>query len=161
MRVKFSKIKKAIFNLLWYLFLTFVAFTIFVICWAAYYYYRHEEAKVENFRNMIGRYKIDTSQTMLGTYLKDIKYYQGLEIVFKADSTFEMNMSVPFIYDSVGTWEAGGGSLDEWNELYYRNTEIPTQFTDPWTNDSIFYMNSVTPKKNEIPVSVIYFKKIK
>ena len=46
------------------------------------------------------------------------------------DSTFQFNMPVPFIYDTVGRWYSSGNNIDEMNSLIFnRNKKIITQFT--------------------------------
>jgi hypothetical protein len=114
-----------------------------------------------NFEKQLGTYCLDLDKTSLGDYEKHKTLFKNLQITFKKDGTFYLNMKVPFIYDSSGEWKAGGIGLDEWNYLYYKsNLNINTQFTSPWTKDSIFYLNSVTPQKGEKEIPVIYFKKI-
>jgi len=119
-----------------------------------------QEAKKRNFHKQLGTYKLDIRKTNLGNYLVDSDLYAKLIITFDIDSTFEMNMQVPFIFDSIGKWEAGYG-LDEWNWIYYKsNNEIKTQFDQCCLQDSTFYLNSTTPKKGFESIKKIYFKKI-
>lgn len=114
-----------------------------------------------NFQKQLGTYCLDLNKTSLGDYEKHKTVFKSLQITFNKDGTFYLNMKVPFIYDSSGEWKAGGIGLDEWNYLYYKsNRNINTQFTSPWTKDSIFYLNSVTPQKGEKEIPVIYFKKL-
>jgi hypothetical protein len=118
-----------------------------------------QEGRTKNFREQLGTYILDINKTQLGTYEKDSNIFKKLTITFKADSTFYMNLKVPFIYDSVGRWNAG--SMKEWNYLYYKsNMNITTQFTRPEIPDSIFLLNSTTPQKGAEPIQEIYFKKI-
>jgi len=137
------------------------------ITWYLRYKNAEEKSKQENFQRQIGTYTLDIHKTFLGGYNKDSNLYQKLCITFNPDSTFYMNMKVPFIYDSVGKWQPGGGEIDEWNWLQYKsNMNISTQFTSPFTIDSIsqsdsfFYMNSTTPKKGASFIQKIYFKKV-
>ncbi len=60
-----------------------------------------------------------------------------LSITFNADSTFKMNMKVPFMYDSIGTWKAR--NMNEWNWLIFKsfkydfsNENSGSQFTRPY-----------------------------
>ncbi len=124
--------------------------------------YGDQKLKSEYFRNQIGPYILDTIKTSLSNYKDNFAVYKNLSITFKSDSTFHLNMSVPFIYDSTGKWEASAGGPEDWNWLYYKsNPNISTQFTEPWTEDSIFYLNSVTPQVGQTSISQIYFKKVK
>jgi hypothetical protein len=69
-----------------------------------------------------------------------------------------MNMSVPFIYDSSGKWNAAGGGLEDWNWLWYKsNPEIRTQFDQCSLTDSTFLLNSATPQKEQKNVARIFF----
>lgn len=118
-------------------------------------------ARKKLFRQQIGSYRIDIAKSDLGDYIEDSLKYSNLIITFRSDSTFFLNMQVPFIYDSVGKWITSNGKVEDWNRLYYKkNPKIGTSFTAPWTKDSIFYLNSTTPKQGEKPVERIYFKKI-
>ena len=118
-----------------------------------------QNGRDQNFQEQIGIYKLDINKTRLGNYKRDSNIYKKLTIIFKIDSTFIMNMHVPFIYDSIGTWEAG--NLKEWNYLHYKkNINIHTQFTRPEYPDSSFLLNSTTPQNNREFIQEIYFKKI-
>jgi hypothetical protein len=112
----------------------------------------------------LGTYELDLHKTNLGNYKKDSINYKRLQIIFKSDSTFIMNMKVPFMYDSVGTWEAG--NMQEWNYLYYASFKYSKagtgeQFTRPEYADSSFLLNSSTLQKGSQSIGEIYFKKIK
>ena len=122
-----------------------------------------QKGRQKNFEEQLGTYKLDISQTKLQNYRKDSNLYKNLIIVFKPDSTFEMNMKVPFMHDSCGTWKAG--NMKEWNYLEYKNFNYPEngtgeQFTRPEGIDSSFLLNSSTPQKGETFIGEIYFKKI-
>lgn len=136
-----------------------VALTLLVST-VACYYMGNKDISVRVFNEQLGTYIIDTSKTNFGKY--DIEKYKNLQIIFRKDSSFNLNMKVPFIYDSTGKWLSTKGGLEDWNWMFYKgNPEISTQFTETWTADSIFYMNSTTPQKGEEAISKIYFKKIK
>ncbi len=123
---------------------------------------KSEKVKREKFDKLLGSYMLDVKRTDLGTYSPDSLYYKDLNIKFLSDSTFRMNKSVPFIFDSIGIWETGGNSIDDINNIYYkRKVGIKTQFTILYfdSGDSIFYMNSVTPREKQKPIHKIFFKK--
>src|SRR3954471_15285121 len=73
------------------------------------------------FNKQLGTYKLDVSRTSLGVYAIDADKYKQLSITFHSDSTFTMNMKVPFMHDSIGTWVAGEGGAYDYNQLYYKN----------------------------------------
>jgi hypothetical protein len=145
---------------------------IFVIATASFYLYLRikrddRSAKEKNFHKQIGIYVLDINKTALGIYSKDSVLYKCLRIVFRTDSTFSMNMRVPFMYDSVGKWVPAGGGLDDWNRLFYKSWNYQkydknagNQFTQPWTKDSIFYINGATPQDRAEFIQEIYFRKI-
>ena len=74
-------------------------------------FWRTKERK-RRFKEQIGTYILDTRSTDLGPYLKDSLIYKKLRITFKPDSTFVLNMDVPFMKDSFGIWEATEGDPD-------------------------------------------------
>jgi hypothetical protein len=131
------------------------------------FYYAANVAQQRNFQKQIGTYALDIKKTILGDYDKDSSYYKNLRIFFKDDSSFSLNMKVPFIYDSIGKWNAAGAGLEDWNWLYYKSWDYSKyekntgdQFTQPWTNDSIFYMNGATPQLERKGIQRIYFRKL-
>ena len=117
--------------------------------------------KRRKYEQHIGTYILDTTKTQLGVYKKDIGKYKNLQIEFKKDLSFIMNMSVPFLYDSIGTWITGGNGLEDANKMIFLiNPEINIDFYPPYSMDSIFLMNSCTPKIGAEPINIIYFKKL-
>ncbi len=127
--------------------------------------YVNWRARNEHFQKQIGNYTLNVDKTDLGVYKKDSSLYRNLTLSFKEDGTFSLNMQVPFIFDSVGTWKASGLSLDEWNTLYYKswnysNNNSGEQFTQCCDTDSTFYINSATPQKGQENIQEIYFKKL-
>jgi len=124
-------------------------------------------AKLAIFQNQLGKYVLDINRTLLRSYLKDSSKYQNLFITFKSDSTFIMNMKVPFMHDSIGTWIAGDGSSYEYNQLYYKNLSYAKEGTGEQFypvflqgKDSLFMLNSSTPQEGFEFIQEIYFKKI-
>lgn len=142
------------------------------ICFLLIYSSSCKESANEHDRKLmfqlhLGTYVLDTTRTNLESYKGDIKSYADLQITFDKDSTFFMNMSVPFMNDSSGHWVTGDGSPYEFNKLYFNNFNGSKdihgeQFYPPYLdgNDSIFLINSCTPKIGKQAISLIYFKKI-
>lgn len=127
-----------------------------------------KKAETNNFNKQIGVYFLDIYKTDLGFYSRDTGIYKNLQIEFKSDGTFYMNMKVPFLFDSIGKWNASGNGLEDWNWLYYKSWDYSlykkntgNQFTSPWTLDSSFYINGATPQKGQKGIQMIYFTKIK
>jgi hypothetical protein len=137
----------------------------FIVGWIVWYNIASREGRKKNFREQIGTYVLDVHKTALGDYYKDSDMYKKLRITFRADSTFSMNMKVPFICDSIGRWNAG--NMKEWNYLWYekwgyKDYEIGrgNQFTRPDTSDSTFLLNSATPQNGAAFIQELYFRKI-
>lgn len=126
------------------------------------------KAKTVNFKKQLGVYALDIKKTELGIYSKKVDIYKNLQISFNLDGTFNMNMKVPFLFDSIGKWNAAGNGLEDWNWLYYESWDyskykenIGNQFTSPWTVDFSFYINGATPQKGEQGIQMIYFIKVR
>lgn len=128
------------------------------------------KARIKNFNNTVGVYNLDLKRTKLGVYEKDSLSLKELQITFYRDSTFKLNMAVPFIFEESGKWISDGGDFESWNWLSYKTwlKEEPirigkgNQFTLIYNdkNDSIFYINGATPKHNMSFIQEIYFKKV-
>ncbi|MEZ4934650.1 MAG: hypothetical protein R2788_21295 [Saprospiraceae bacterium] len=118
-----------------------------------------KHAQKRHFEMHLGVYDLDLGRTDLGEYAEDSSQYRGVTITFNKDSTFSLNMEVPFMYGSFGTWEASGARFEEWNRLFFDGKNIGEQFTEPWTMDSIFYINSCAPRIGAEGIGKIYFKK--
>jgi len=118
---------------------------------------------------LIGTFVLDLERTNLGIYSDSVDIYKDLTIVFKKDKTFRLNKSVPFIADTMGTWIVGG--RNRWSYIYFEcfikkyGKEAPgTPITEGYFNkgDTIFYINSVTPRADQLrksDVHVVYFKR--
>jgi len=139
-----------------------MAFIVGAIVW---YNNASQEGRRKNFQAQQGTYVLDIRKTALGGYSKDSDIYKKLRITFNADSTFRMNMKVPFIFDSVGKWNAG--NMKEWNYLWYKqwgykDYEVGkgNQFTRPDTPDSSFLLNGTTPQRGAEFIQEIYFRRI-
>ena len=118
---------------------------------------------------LIGTFLLDLEKTNLGIYSDSIEDYQNLIIEFKKDKTFRFNKSVPFIADTVGTWEFGYG-LEEWHYIYYDSWKLKykegvtgDQFSRIYKENFGIMINSITPRADQLhksDVRVVYFKKI-
>ena len=124
----------------------------------------HINDRRNNARKQSGIYQLDVKNTKLGVYNKDSVLYKNLTIELKEDMTFKMNFSVPFIFDSSGTWIARTNEFEDWNWMYFNRRNngyiMDCQFSVILENNPSLIMNSNTPKKGEEVVSVIIFKKI-
>lgn len=112
---------------------------------------------------LIGNYIIDLQKTNFQGY--EIKDVENLTLSLRKDGTFSFNKDYPFVYDSVGVWISREPGLDKWNWLHFtRISKVRCQFEDSWKGrpviDSILILNSMTPKKGEIPIYVIHLKKV-
>ena len=110
-----------------------------------------------------GRRGLDLDRTDMGIYKDSMDCYKDLCLEFKSDGTFKMNMEVPFILSSTGSWKVGG--MNRWNSIRYDTLGLEGQISQPYLNenDTVLYFNSVTPKKSEPylnGVNVVYFKKV-
>lgn len=131
------------------------------------WYVNNSNTKRERKRKIVGTYTLDVTRTRLGVYADSTEYYKGLKLILRENMTFSMNMSVPFIADSSGTWKVGG--MEEWSELYYdcchnkyKEGMSGDQFSEPYEKDSILYINSAMPKASQRDISnvgKVYFKK--
>jgi hypothetical protein len=131
------------------------------------YLFEGDKGRRANFEAQLGTYSLDIQKTALGPYSKDSNTYRNLTITFNADSSFIMNMKVPFLYDSVGSWTVG--DMKEWNWLRFKSFHYSasaehsgSQFTRPYLEDSIifFLINGATPQNGTDFIQDIYFKKV-
>ena len=139
--------------------LLIIAVGYFAFWYIGNWYYLNEKE-----RSLIGAYQLDLNRTDMGIYKDSMDCFKDLKLEFKSDGTFKMNMEVPFILSSTGTWKVGG--MNRWNTIRYDTACLEDQISQPYLNenDTVFYINSVTPKKRERyrnGVNVVYFKKIK
>lgn len=152
----------------WLKYLAITLSLIIAILFLLYFFYNYKSSELNtreknnNFINLIGYYEIDTSRTIFLEYKNKISKYENLTIKLNRDSTFQFNMPVPFIYDTVGRWYSSGNNIDEMNSLIFnRNKKIITQFTQIYFDkgDSVFHLNSNTPREGQSSVNEVYFKK--
>lgn len=124
-----------------------------------------EKGKEESsFSNQLGTYNLDVKKTKLGHYSAEVETFKHLQILFKSDSTFSLNMKVPFMFDSVGKWKLGNNSPYNYNELFYSNFDYSKagsgeHFFNLSDLDSTFLLNSTMPQLGKLPVYELYFKK--
>ena len=139
-------------------FLLIIAIGYFAFWYIGNWHYLKEEE-----RSLIGTYQLDLNRTDMGIYKDSMDCFKDLKLEFKSDGTFKMNMDVPFILASTGTWKVGG--MNRWNTIRYDTFGLESQISHPYLdgNDTVFYINSVTPKESERYINgvyVVYFKKI-
>lgn len=144
--------------------------SIFILAFSFFLFLKFNEdknqAQLKNFKKQVGTYVLDMRRTSLGPYQKDSSKYKNLQITFRMDSSFIMNMKVPFFFDSIGRWNPAGGGLEDWGWVYYQSwgydeykENTGNQFAPPWISDSVFYFNGATPQKGEFGIQQIYFMK--
>ena len=136
---------------------------IIAIGYFAFWYIGNWHYLKEKERSLIGTYQLDLNRTDMGIYKDSMDCFKDLKVEFRSDGTFKMNMEVPFILSSTGTWKVGG--MNRWNTIRYDTAGLEDQISQPYLNenDTVFYINSVTPKKSEPylnGVNVVYFKKV-
>ena len=139
---------------------------IFLLIVTGYFVFWHvgnRQYLKEKEKCLVGTYQLDLDRTDMGIYKDSMDCYKDLILEFKSDGTFKMNMEVPFILGSTGTWKVGG--MNRWNTIRYDTLGLEGQISQPYLdgNDTVLYFNSVTPKKSEPylnGVNVVYFKKV-
>jgi|HubBroStandDraft_5_1064220.scaffolds.fasta_scaffold1027056_1 hypothetical protein len=141
--------------------------SIFIMAMSGCYLFGGNEGGKINFKNQLGTYVLDVRRTVLGPYCKDSDQYKQLTITFNQDSSFTLNMKVPFLFDSIGSWVAG--NTTEWNYLRFKSfpynksdEHAGSQFTRPYLEDSaiLFLINGATPQNGAQFIQEIYFKKV-
>lgn len=121
----------------------------------------------QNEKEQVGIYKIDLTNTDLGTYSKDSLIYKNLQISFTPNRFFHINMGAPFIYDTEGKWNAPGKDFEGWYWLWYREWGYEkyeenkgTQFSGCCFQDSTISIRFI-PQEGYDALDNIYFKKIR
>ncbi|MEO6549318.1 MAG: hypothetical protein ABIN94_15050 [Ferruginibacter sp.] len=124
----------------------------------------YDQSKAERrcFLNQIGTYKFDVHKTVmnagnLGVYSKDSFKLEKFRIVFKADSTFYMNMKVDFFSDTCGYWKSGACGFENPGTIKYYNSPVEEQFGPCAIGDSFF--TRVSPYNEHFGSIGLWFKK--
>jgi hypothetical protein len=125
----------------------------------------NENSKQKHYTEIVGIYQLDLQKTKLGAYADDSNL-SNVTIIFKSDSTFILSKSLPFIYDTIGSWGVSGNKLDEMNYICFAKPSVigrvlKEQFSQVFGSDSMFVFNSMTPQIGKNPIQEIYFKKQK
>ena len=81
---------------------------IIAIGYFAFWYIGNWHYLKEKERSLIGTYQLDLNRTDMGIYKDSMDCFKDLKVEFRSDGTFKMNMEVPFILSSTGTWKVGG-----------------------------------------------------
>lgn len=97
------------------------------------------EAKKECYIGQVGIYEFDVKRTVMGGELsKDSIRLSKLTITFNQDSTFQTNMAVSFLDDTVGSWDAGTCGFEDWGKITFKDKPHEIQFSPCRSNDSFF-----------------------
>ena len=81
----------------------------------------------------------------------------NFRIVFKNDSTFQMNMKVDFFSDTIGKWDPGSCGFESSGSIRYYHSNEVQQFGVCQENDSFF--TKMSPFKQELGTITLWFKK--
>lgn len=72
--------------------------------------------------NQVGTYMIDLIQTRWRKY--DKNKFKNVKIIFYQNGTYSVNMKVPFLVDTTGTWVEAEGGFEEYGEIAYSNSKF-------------------------------------
>lgn len=113
----------------------------------------------------VGVYQIDVVQSKLGQY-ENVDSIRDLQLVIKADSTFEFSKDVPFILSKNGTWKlqyTAPIDLPPSYECHFDFGEISRRhILRPMDEDiTECYFNSPVPKGDYKQVELLRFTRIK
>jgi hypothetical protein len=139
--------------------LTILAIVLFVI-----YRINSVSADMANdsVKKSIGTYQIDIDNSLINDYIKDSLLIKSLILKLNADMTFIFSQSVPFIYDSSGTWEFIEDGIYSINRLNYKNSNgFNNQISQCCYNNDKIQMKLPISKDNNKQVDLIVFKKLK
>jgi hypothetical protein len=121
------------------------------------FYYREIEQR-NNKLNHIGTFIIDTNETVFGEYKK--QEYRNLEITFKDDRTYSMNMEVPFLIDTTGTWVESEGGFEAFGEITYSNTSYRSQTSEGISNQNyLIHTNDPIPRNGQPKMEYLVLRK--
>ena len=125
-------------------------------------FFEDDIVRAKNFKLIQGHYRLDVHKTNLSDYRKDSALYSHLTLDFYADSTFRLNMDVPFFHNSVGRWTAKGASFGGFSTLRYKewgDHDVSHISNFDGDNDSSLCISSEPGKKNAKFIQDIYFIK--
>jgi len=150
----------------WFFIIFFGFIAVFLMVYILFYVIATYIDKGNKAKSYVGIFVLDLEKTDLGIYSDSIELYKDLTIEFKRNGTFKFNKSVPFIADTTGYLKTARAG--RWNEIYYNNwkgkiTNDQIGHIGVYDGDSIFYINSVTPRADQIGKSNVYqvfFRKI-
>jgi len=113
----------------------------------------------------VGIYQIDVAQSKLGHY-QDVDSVRDLQMIIKADSTFEFSKDVPFLFSKNGTWKLQYTQpidLPPFYKCYFDFVNNPREEILRPMDDDIMgcYFNSPVSKGNFPQVELLQFKRIK
>lgn len=84
------------------------------------------EARKKCFNAQLGTFALDTQKTFLDS--ARLKSLSGFQITFKDDWSFFTNMSVPYLDDTIGTWDPGTCGFENHGKLSFNNTRHVVTF---------------------------------
>ena len=135
-------------------------------------FWRGKERK-RRFKEQTGTYELYIPGTNMRSYLKDTGLYKNLTITYKPDSTFVLNMDVPFLKDSFGIWEAVERDFDYHSvDMMFFSTDKSLLDLEPhaptiqfalniYDNVSILEVRNASSKRGYKNINSIKFRKIK
>lgn len=113
-------------------------------------------------KNSIGTYQIDLNNSLINDYVKDSILFKSLTLKLDENMTFIFSKSVPFIYDSSGTWAFIEDGIYSINQLNYKNSNgFNNQISQCCYGNDQIQMKLPISKDNNQQVDLIVFKKIK
>jgi len=129
------------FKLSLFIFISLILVSFFISCDVTW-------GKEKTAKELVGTYRLDLTKTKLNNnYSRDSNIYKDLTITFSQDSTFQMNIDVPFFYNRTGKWKSG--NVNEWCWMLFdsfkydhKNENSGSQFTRPYEEklDTFFFI---------------------
>jgi hypothetical protein len=117
--------------------------------------------RLENRLNHTGIFIIDYEYTVWGDdYHGTNDDFKKLEINFKEDHTYSLNMSVPFLSDTVGTWVESDGGFEQFGEITYSNISYKSQTSEGIKNNNYYVeTNDAIPHFGGVKIEYLALKK--